>query len=150
MGVLATGLDAATARPHLGGVRVLVVDDDLDAREVLATLLGAAGADVRTAPSTADALAELQAWWPAVLLSDIGMPGDDGYVLIRAVRALASALGSRLGTAAVTAHASSEDRVRALAAGFQAHVAKPVDPEDLIAVVAQLAQSSGAGSTRER
>jgi len=107
------------ARP-LKGVPVLVVDDDPEVRDFLLALLSAAGAEVRAAASVADAVAVLGVWWPSVLLSDIGMPGEDGYALIRAVRALSYRRERRLAAAALTAHVQSEDRMRVLAAGYQA------------------------------
>jgi CheY-like chemotaxis protein len=126
----------------LKGVPVLVVDDDPEVRDFLLALLSAAGAEVRAAASVADAVAVLAVWWPSVLLSDIGMPGQDGYALIRTVRALSYGRERRLAAAALTAHVQSEDRMRVLAAGYQAHVAKPADPNALIALVARLAQSA--------
>jgi len=126
----------------LKGVPVLVVDDDPEVRDFLLALLSAAGAEVRAAASVADAVAVLAVWWPSVLLSDIGMPGQDGYALIRTVRALSYGRERRLAAAALTAHVQSGDRMRVLAAGYQAHVAKPADPDALIALVARLAQSA--------
>jgi CheY-like chemotaxis protein len=126
----------------LKGVPVLVVDDDPEVRDFLLALLSAAGAEVRAAASVADAVAVLAVWWPSVLLSDIGMPGQDGYALIRTVRALSYGRERRLAAAALTAHVQSEDRMRVLATGYQAHVAKPADPDALIALVARLAQSA--------
>lgn len=127
---------------RLRGVRVLVVDDDPDERDFLVALLGAAAADVRSASSTAEALAMLAWWWPSVLLSDIGMQDGDGYTLIRAVRSMRRDRAHQLPAAAVTGHATTEDRTRALGAGYHAHLAKPVDPDRLIAVVADLAHPS--------
>ena len=140
--VVARAASEAQARPRLEGVPVLVVDDDPEVRDFLLALLSAAGAEVRAAASVADAVAELERWWPSVLLSDIGMPGEDGYTLIRAVRALSHRRERRLPAAALTAHVQSEDRMRVLAAGYQAHVAKPADPDALIALLARLAQSA--------
>jgi CheY-like chemotaxis protein len=128
--------------PVLRGVRVLVVDDDPDERDFLVALLGAAAADVRSAASTAEALSTLTWWRPSVLLSDIGMQGGDGYTLIRAVRTMPRGDPQQLPAAAVTGHVTPEDRNRALRAGYQAHVGKPVDPDRLIFIVAGLARSS--------
>jgi CheY-like chemotaxis protein len=128
--------------PLLRGVRVLVVDDDPDERDFLVALLGAAAADVRSASSTAEALSTLAWWWPSVLLSDIGMQGGDGYTLIRAVRTMPRGHPQQLPAAAVTGQVTAEDRSRALRAGFQAHLAKPVDPDHLIFIVADLARLS--------
>jgi CheY-like chemotaxis protein len=122
---------------RLRGVRVLVVEDDPDEREFLVALLGAAGADVRSASSANEALATLAWWRPGVLVSDIGLPGGDGYDLRDAVRARPEA--ARVPAAAVTGQAAPEDRRRALRAGFQAHLAKPVDPDRLVTVIAGLA-----------
>jgi CheY-like chemotaxis protein len=124
---------------NLGGRRILVVDDEADARDLLATILGRAGADVTVAASADEALETLRRWRPDVLVSDIGMPGDDGYDLIRKVRALRSEEGSQVRALALTAYARSEDRTRALEAGFHTHIAKPVDPLELTALIAGLA-----------
>jgi PAS domain S-box-containing protein len=126
-------------RTPLHGVIVLVVDDQEDARDLMSQALGACGADVVTAVSVADALAAFDRRRPDVILSDIEMPGEDGYSLIRRVRERGADRGGRVPAAALTAYARSEDRAAALAAGFQRHVAKPVDPGDLAAVVAALA-----------
>jgi CheY-like chemotaxis protein len=123
--------------PRLRGVRVLVVEDDADERDILVALLSAAGADVRSASNATEALATLAWWRPGVLVSDLGLPGCDGYGLMAAVRALPGA--DRLPAAAVTGQTAPEDRRRALRAGFQAHLAKPVDPDRLLNVIAGLA-----------
>lgn len=125
--------------PELRGIEILVVDDEGDAREFIRRLLSDRGARVRTASSVAEALRALKASPCDLLLSDIGMPIEDGYDLIRSVRAAERARGSRpLPAAALTAFARTEDRARALEAGFQAHIAKPFEPADLVAVIAQL------------
>jgi len=123
----------------LGGRRILVVDDEADARDLLTAILSRAGAQVLVAASADEALEALRRWRPDVLVSDIGMPGDDGYVLIRKVRALRSEEGGQIRALALTAYARSEDRSQALAAGFHTHVAKPVDPLELTALIAGLA-----------
>jgi PAS domain S-box-containing protein len=128
--------DSASASAAVKGLRLLLVDDDPDARDVLTTILQHAGAEVRLAASTADALAILSEWRPDVLVSDIGMPGDDGYVLIEAVRARAAP--DDLPALAVTAYARAEDRIRALSAGFQRHMAKPLEPDELVSAIASL------------
>ncbi|CAM3738025.1 PAS domain S-box protein [Corallococcus sp. ZKHCc1 1396] len=125
--------------PELNGVRVLVVDDEEDARELLRTLLEDSGALVLTAGSAAEGLQVLQAERPDVLVSDIGMPGTDGYGFIERVRALPADDGGRTPAVAITAYARSEDRTRVLRAGFQSHVPKPVEPVELLAVLASLA-----------
>ncbi|HVF42870.1 MAG TPA: ATP-binding protein [Pyrinomonadaceae bacterium] len=128
----------AVGKP-LSGVRVLVVDDQPDARELLALVLERAGAAVRTA-ATADAAVNLLRAEPAdVLVSDIGMPGEDGYKLVGRVRALPASEGGRVPAVALTAYATEEDRRRALDAGFEEHVSKPVEPSALVAAVAALA-----------
>jgi signal transduction histidine kinase/DNA-binding response OmpR family regulator len=127
----------------LEGVRILVVDDEADARDLLSFILLRTNADVRTAGSVQEALKIVPEWKPAVLLSDIGMPLEDGYSLIRLVRSLPPEQGGNVAAAALTAYARSEDRVRALAAGYQTHVTKPVEPAELVAVVASLAGRAG-------
>jgi signal transduction histidine kinase/ActR/RegA family two-component response regulator len=125
---------------RLDGVSVLVVDDEEDSRELLVTVLQQAGATARAVPSAADAFAAITEDRPHVLVSDIGMPGgDDGYALLRKVRALSPELGGSVPAAALTAHAGNDARDEALRAGFQTHVPKPVDPAELCAVVANLA-----------
>jgi len=119
----------------LGGLRVLVVDDEPDTCDALEAILEEAGAEVRACRSAAEALAELDSWWPDVLLSDIAMPGEDGYSLLRSVRAQEARHGRAIAAVALTAYARAEDRRKALSAGFQMHVPKPVDGDDLIAVV---------------
>jgi PAS domain S-box-containing protein len=133
-------LESAPSRLiNLAGRRILVVDDDPDARNLLATILGRAGGDVIVVASADEALETLRRWRPDVLVSDIGMPGDDGYVLIRKVRALRAEEGSQVRALALTAYARSEDRALALEAGFHTHIAKPVDPLELTALIAGLA-----------
>jgi CheY-like chemotaxis protein len=126
----------------LEGVKVLVVDDEPDARRLLTEVLSRRGAEVLTAASAAEALEMLQVWRPHVLLSDIGMPDGDGYELIQRVRELPEERGGRTPAAALTAYAGPADRVRALSEGYQLHVAKPVEPAELAAVVASLAGES--------
>ncbi|HEX4948831.1 MAG TPA: PAS domain S-box protein [Blastocatellia bacterium] len=129
---------------ELTGVRVLVVDDEADARELLQTVLEQCGAEVRAAGSVRSAIETLRQWRPDVLVSDIGLPDEDGYALIRQVRAMAHKEGGSIPATALTAYARSEDRLRALKAGFQMHVAKPVEPVELVAVVASLAGKTGS------
>ncbi len=132
--------------PMLDGVRILVVDDEADGRELLAIVLEQLGAEVQAVGTADEALAVFNEWRPSVLLSDIGMPGEDGYSLIRRVRALPPAQGGNVPAAALTAYARAEDRTRALLAGFQQHVAKPVEPKELAAVVANLAGRTGSNA----
>jgi CheY-like chemotaxis protein len=123
----------------LGGLRVLVVDDDRETLESLATVLTSAGAQARTASSASRALEILGQWLPDVIVSDIGMPGDDGFSLIRKVRALPPERGGRIPALALTAYARVEDRLDVLASGFQAHIPKPIEAAELVAVVATAA-----------
>jgi PAS domain S-box-containing protein len=124
---------------RLDGVSVLLVDDEPDVRAVTMRLLQEAGAHVVTAANAEEALASLQADRPAVMLSDIAMPGADGYELLRRVRALPADAGGQTPAAALTAYARPEDRERALAVGYQLHLAKPVAPAALVQAVASLA-----------
>lgn len=124
----------------LDGLRVLIVEDDSDSRELLTTLLGRCCVDVRAVASCAEALRVIQDQKPDVLVSDIAMPGEDGYTLIRKLRQLDAEHGGCTPAIALTAFARDEDRDRALAAGFQAHLTKPVEPAELTAVVASLAR----------
>lgn len=126
--------------PTLLGTRVLVVDDDTDARELLRSILAQRGASVRTAGSASEALAQLDSRVPDVLVSDIGMPGQDGYGLIREVRLRPREKGGHIPALALTAFARSDDRRRAISAGFHMHLAKPVEPAELVTVVASLAR----------
>ena len=125
--------------PRLPATRVLVVDDDPDAVELVHELLTSAGAVVQTALSAMEALQRLAQFNPHVLVTDIGMPDVDGYGLIRRVRSLEPSNGGRTPAIALTAYASRDDADRCLASGFQSHLAKPVDPEQLVRVVARLA-----------
>lgn len=125
--------------PNLGGLRVLVVDDEADARQLLSTVLKQHEAQVVAVSSAREAVVALQKFQPDVLISDIGMPQEDGYCLIRKIRALPSDKGGRTPAVALTAYARAQDRTKALNAGFQLHVAKPVNPTELARVVANLA-----------
>lgn len=125
--------------PNLAGLRVLVVDDEPDACQLLSTVLKQHEAQVIAVSSASEALVALQKFQPDVLVSDIGMPQEDGYSLIRKIRALPGEKGGRTPAVALTAYARAEDRIKALNAGFQLHVAKPVNPTELAAVVANLA-----------
>ncbi len=124
---------------RLDSLKVLIVDDELDAREMLAALLSENGAQVRTAGSARDALNIIMQCnsdqLPDVLISDIGMPEVDGYMFIRQVRALTLEQGGRISAIALTAYARTEDRIRALSSGFQSHVPKPVEPAEFLTVV---------------
>ena len=124
---------------RLDGVRVLVLEDENDVRDFLSVSLVQYGAQVSAFATTAEALQALEEQRPHVLVSDIGMPGEDGYDFIRRVRALGPERGGQTPAAALTAHAKGEDGARVLTAGFQVHLAKPVQPAELASVVATLA-----------
>jgi CheY-like chemotaxis protein len=147
LSVSSSELSSRTVAVRLDQMSILVVDDDLNARELVVTVLEAAGAEVRAAASAEDALMMLDSWSPHVLLSDIEMPGDDGYELMRRVRALADVRG-RVAAIALTAHARAEDRVRALDAGFQWHMSKPVEPAELVTVIATLVSQTAVSTGR--
>ncbi len=123
----------------LSGLRVLIVDDEIDTREFLVIALEQYGAEVIAAASADEAMRLLERLKPAVMVSDIGMPVEDGYTLIRRIRALAPKQGGTIPAAALTAYVREEDRIQALQAGFQMHVPKPIEPMQLVAVVAKLA-----------
>jgi PAS domain S-box-containing protein len=132
--------DAPVAR-SLSGLRILVVDDDADAREVMRFMLERGGARVRTADSAAQALDAIREDPPDLLISDIGMPEEDGYVMMRRLRAMEEGVCRRLPAIALTAYAGEEDSRRARAAGFDAHLSKPVDPARLIEIAVGLTGS---------
>jgi CheY-like chemotaxis protein len=132
--------EPAGSLPDLNGVRVLVVDDEADAREMIAAALERCGGTVVAADSARAAMEILGGNRIDVLLADIGMPGEDGYALIRRVRCLPSARTASIPAAAVTAFAREDQRLHALAAGYQVHLAKPLDPRGLAMTVANLAR----------
>jgi signal transduction histidine kinase/ActR/RegA family two-component response regulator len=138
----AVGDTAPHAQASLRGVKVLVVDDERDAREILWHLLSERGAAVTACASVTEALSALERVTPDVLVSDIGMPGKDGYELIRQIRMLGEPL-SRIPAVALTAFSELNDRTQALLAGYQTHLAKPVDAHELILTVAGLVGRSG-------
>jgi CheY-like chemotaxis protein len=121
----------------LSGVRVLVVDDEPDARTLVARVLAECGADVAAAGSALEALGLLETHAIDVLVSDIGMPSIDGFGLLQRVRALPGGRGQKLPAIALTAFARSEDRAQALAAGFLVHLSKPVEATELVMTVAR-------------
>ncbi|HEV7681388.1 MAG TPA: response regulator [Pyrinomonadaceae bacterium] len=123
----------------LEGVRILVVDDEADSRELVAAILTRCGAQVRSCESAEEALKVFALWKPDVLVSDIGMPKEDGYSLIKKLRKLRLKLAKEIPAVALTAYATDDDRSRALAAGFQTHVAKPIEPEALVKSIADAA-----------
>jgi PAS domain S-box-containing protein len=132
------GSDSRPSAPDLSGLRVMVVEDERDARVLLQKLLETARVDVRAAASATEALDELEKFTPDVVISDIGMPHMDGYQFIRALRRRSAAKGGKTPAVALTAFARSEDRTRALMAGYQMHMAKPVEPAELLATIAAL------------
>jgi PAS domain S-box-containing protein len=134
---------------RLDGVEVLVVDDEADARELVSAVLTRCGAKVRQAASLDDAIARMREQKPDVLLSDIGLPQQDGYALIRRVRELSPGDGGLVPAAALTAYAGDDDHRRALAAGFHAHVTKPIEPADLMLLVASLSGRAHSEAPRK-
>jgi signal transduction histidine kinase/CheY-like chemotaxis protein len=133
---------ARQAEPtKLEGVHVLVVDDERDARELLTAILTQSGAVVTAAAGAADAIEKLKSAKPDLLLSDIEMADEDGYSLIRKVRAAEEARGRSIPAIALTAHARASDRLRALSDGFQMHIPKPVEPAELVLAIANLTSS---------
>src|SRR4030095_8839103 len=129
-------VDNANTEPNLSGIRVLMVDDEPDSVAIVQRMLERRGAEVRAARSMDEAIKEFVQFAPQVVLSDIGMPEHDGYELIRRLRELPG--GRSVPAVALTALARTEDRTRALRAGFQLHVAKPADFAELVAVVHNL------------
>jgi PAS domain S-box-containing protein len=134
---------AAPDEPLLAGVRVLIVDADPAARDTMSRVLGVAGAQTRSASTVDEALLEVGAFHPDVMLSEVGTRSADGYGLIRSVRALPAERGGCLRAAALTSPSYAADGVRAVAAGYDAQLAKPVEPVALLATVARLAQPAG-------
>jgi CheY-like chemotaxis protein/two-component sensor histidine kinase len=132
--------DPASRFADFSGLKILVVDDEADARALMRRLFEDSRATVFEASSAAEALSLLRSVRPAVLVSDVGMPGESGYGLIRQIRALPAEAGGATPAVALTAYARTEDRMQAILAGFQHHVAKPVEPAELIAMVASLCQ----------
>ena len=131
--------------PELHGIRVLAVDDEADARHLLAMVLERCGAEVKTCATAAEALAALDDYQPDLLISDIGIPEEDGYDLIQKVRAREAGRAERLPAVALTAYARVEDRLRALTEGYNMHVPKPVEPAELAIVVASLTRQRKKG-----
>ncbi|HVG35316.1 MAG TPA: response regulator [Pyrinomonadaceae bacterium] len=129
--------------PVLNGLRILLVDDEADTRDLIATVLEQCGAEVTGCGSAAEALTTLQTWKPDLLITDIGMPEEDGYSLLKKVRQLDD-LSGKIPAVALTAYASTEDRIHILSAGFQMHIAKPVEPQELITIIANVAGRQSA------
>jgi CheY-like chemotaxis protein len=122
----------------LTGMKILVVDDEQDSRDFLRTAVERYGSSVETATSVGEALKVIELERPDFLVSDIGMPGEDGHSLIRRVRALPAEKGGQTPAIALTAYARSEDQLRAVQAGFQMHLSKPVEPEELVSAIANV------------
>jgi CheY-like chemotaxis protein len=131
---------------RLDDLRVLIVEDEESARESLMELFGATGAEVRSAGSASEAMEVFEAWQPNVLVSDIAMPDEDGYSLIRRIRLRPAHLGGGVPALALTAYAKIEDRVTILTAGFQMYLSKPANPNELIAVVGSLAKRASGNN----
>ena len=131
-------LTSAGPLPRLDGLRLLIVDDEDDARVLVGAVLGEQGAEVHLVASASEALAQISVVRPDVVVSDIAMPQMDGYALIRKIRALPASMGGRTPAVALTAYARSEDAKLAFAAGYPMHVAKPIEPAQLAIVVANL------------
>jgi PAS domain S-box-containing protein len=143
----AIAISSTSARiPRLEGFKLLIVDDEPDGCELLNTILKECGAEVRAARSAAEGFEMLKRWRPDVLISDIEMPHEDGYSLIAKVRTLKNEEGGQTPTIALTAHVRVEDRLRALSSGFDAHVCKPVELVELVAVIASLTRRTGKGT----
>ena len=131
--------DSSAAEVHLDGLRVLLVDDEPEARQILSTVITRTGAEVKACTSANEALAKLIEWKPDVILSDIAMPDEDGYSFIGKVRSLPRDKGGETPAAALTAYARDVDRRQALAAGYQMHIAKPIGASQLVTMIARLA-----------
>jgi CheY-like chemotaxis protein len=129
--------------PSLDDVQVLLVDDDADTLQILSVMLADSKATFQTAASVSEALEVLEWYEPDVVVSDLAMPGQDGYSLIRQLRALEAKNGTQIPTVALTSHARVEDRTRALSAGFNMFVPKPVQPDEIIAAIAKLTEAAG-------
>lgn len=129
-------MNAQTSRDLLKNLRVLIVEDEFDAREMIVAVLQGYGAQVEAASDVAAGLGFVESWLPDIIVSDIGMPGEDGYTFMRKVRALTPEQGGKTPAIALTAYARMEDRFKALSVGFQNHLAKPVEPAELAITIA--------------
>jgi CheY-like chemotaxis protein len=139
-----------SADEKLKHLRILVVEDDSDTQELLKTVLQQHGAEVIAVYSAASALLEFERAKPDVIISDIAMAGENGYDLIRKIRSLGPAAGGHIPAIALTAYAGIADRRRALLAGFQTHLAKPIEPDDLLAVILSLTFQQEPETDRKR
>jgi len=131
-----------TADRSLEDVRLLLVDDEVDTLELFAQILADTGAEIITAASAAEAMVQFEQRRPDVLICDIEMPGEDGYTLMRRLRDLAAEDGGAVPALAVTAYGRAEDRQRLIAAGYDRYLAKPIEPVELVSVIATLAKRS--------
>jgi CheY-like chemotaxis protein/anti-sigma regulatory factor (Ser/Thr protein kinase) len=132
------GLPASFSK-LLEGMRILVVDDEADSRDLVSAILTRCGGKVKSCKSAAEALKTFRAWKPDILVSDIGMPVEDGYTLIQKLRKQRLKLAREIPAIALTAYATDDDRARTLSAGFQVHIAKPIEPETLVKSIADAA-----------
>src|SRR5262249_40535415 len=132
-----------TGLPSLNGLRVLLVDDLEEARDLITLALVTNGAEVKSAASSAEGLAVLGEWRPDVILSDLAMPGEDGYTFIRRVRKLSEEGAENIPAATLTAYVGRNERLRSIEAGYQAFITKPVEWAELILIIASLAGRSG-------
>jgi CheY-like chemotaxis protein len=132
--------------PSLSGLHVLVVDDEEDTRDLLAVVLRGQGAVVTAVATASEAMTTLGEGGIDVMVSDIGMPGEDGYTLMNRVRALGADQGGQVPAVALTAYARAEDRQRALVAGYQYHVPKPIEPGELVRMVARVGAQKKDGA----
>jgi CheY-like chemotaxis protein len=138
----APSIESIPAGLRLDGLQVLLVDDDPDALALGTAILTRAGGTIRTCSSASEALEILRTWRPDVLVSDIEMPGQDGYALIQEIRARDAIHGGKIPAVALTAHGRMQDRMLAISAGYNMHVPKPVDPAELTTIIASLAGRS--------
>jgi len=136
-----------TREYELSGLRILVVEDDPDSREFLVIVLQQYGAKVLAADSTNRALEVMDQWKPDVIVSDIGMPGEDGYEFMRRIRRLPAERGGHTPAVALTAFTWREDRLKALASGYQTQISKPLEPSTLVAALASLAGRTPKGKS---
>jgi CheY-like chemotaxis protein len=128
---------------QLSGIRALIVEDEVDAREMLRMLLVQFGAEIKASASAQEALRILEEWKPDVLVSDVGMPDEDGYSLISQIRALEPSRGGLIPAIALTGYSRPEDGSKLLAAGYQVHLSKPVDLAQLVDTILSLASRNG-------
>jgi CheY-like chemotaxis protein len=141
----ATAASQRSDSPSLEGLRVLIVEDDPDIRFLLDCILTEAGAEVASAESAAEGFDAVRGFHPQLLVSDIGMPSEDGYSFIRRVRALGAGAGGLIPSIALTAFTSDADRAKALRAGFTLHMGKPVEASDLVCAIKTLTQKNADG-----